>query len=156
MSEILALTLTVTTDVAAIIQLAIAPVFLLAGIAGFLGVMSGRLGRVIDRARMVERRLARLDNCEQSVILSREHSILRRRATITNRAIGLCTAAGLMVCFLILGIFSAHYFSFEMGRSIVLFFAASMIFLMLSLALFLREVSLATRTLDIAREFGAD
>ena len=150
------MTATVTTDVAVIIQLAIAPVFLLAGIAGFLGVMSSRLGRVIDRARQVERRIGRLDDCDQKAILEREHGILRRRATITNSAIGLCTTAGLMVCFLVLGVFSAHYFAFEMGRSIVLFFSAAMVFLILSLVLFLREVSLATRTLDIAREFGAD
>ena len=36
------------------IQLAIAPVFLLTGIAGLLGVMSTRLARVIDRARSIE------------------------------------------------------------------------------------------------------
>jgi len=36
------------------IQLAIAPVFLLTGFAGMLGVMATRLARVIDRARVVE------------------------------------------------------------------------------------------------------
>ena len=41
------------SDLAQIISLAVAPVFLLAGIAGFLNVMSGRLGRIIDRARVV-------------------------------------------------------------------------------------------------------
>ena len=44
------------TDLAMIIQLSVAPVFLLAGIAGFLNVMSGRLGRIVDRARVVEQR----------------------------------------------------------------------------------------------------
>jgi len=33
------------------IQLALAPVFLLTGIAGLLSVMAGRLARIIDRAR---------------------------------------------------------------------------------------------------------
>jgi len=36
------------------IQLAIAPVFLLTGIAGLLGVMANRLARVIDRGRWLE------------------------------------------------------------------------------------------------------
>ncbi|MEP0495803.1 MAG: DUF2721 domain-containing protein, partial [Paraglaciecola sp.] len=39
-------------DIAEIIQLAVAPVFMLTGIAGFLNVMSGRLGRIVDRARI--------------------------------------------------------------------------------------------------------
>ena len=36
-------------SIASVIQLAVAPVFLLAGIAGLLGVLSTRLGRIIDR-----------------------------------------------------------------------------------------------------------
>ena len=43
-----------TEALARVIQLAVAPVFLLAGIAGILGVLSTRLGRIIDRARVVE------------------------------------------------------------------------------------------------------
>jgi hypothetical protein len=43
--------------VAHAIQLAIAPVFLLTGIAAILSVMTNRLGRVTDRARVLEERL---------------------------------------------------------------------------------------------------
>ena len=43
------------------IQLAIAPVFLLSGIAALLGVMANRLARIIDRARMLEQTWAGLD-----------------------------------------------------------------------------------------------
>ena len=39
------------------IQLAVAPVFLLTAIAAMLGVVSGRLARIIDRARVLEQRL---------------------------------------------------------------------------------------------------
>lgn len=44
-------TFTLITDIAHVIELAVAPVFLLAGIAGFLNIMSGRLGRIVDRSR---------------------------------------------------------------------------------------------------------
>src|SRR5512136_1239615 len=44
-------------DIAHAIQLALAPVFLLSGIAGFLGVLTNRLARVVDRARNIEREL---------------------------------------------------------------------------------------------------
>ena len=39
------------THLAQIIQLAVAPVFLLAGSGAFLNVCAGRLARIIDRAR---------------------------------------------------------------------------------------------------------
>jgi hypothetical protein len=42
-----------------VIQLAVAPVFLLAGIAGLLNVLSVRLDRAVDRVRVVETALAR-------------------------------------------------------------------------------------------------
>ena len=43
--------------VAHAIQLAVAPVFLLSGIGAILVVMTNRLGRIIDRARVLEDRL---------------------------------------------------------------------------------------------------
>ncbi|MFT6778668.1 MAG: hypothetical protein ACI9J4_000948 [Paraglaciecola sp.] len=44
-------------DLAQTIQIVVAPIFMLTGIAGFLNVMSGRLGRIVDRARIMERRV---------------------------------------------------------------------------------------------------
>ena len=40
-------------DIGHAIQLALAPVFLLTGIAAMLGVMTGRLARIIDRGRFL-------------------------------------------------------------------------------------------------------
>lgn len=45
-------------DIAHVIQLSVAPVFLLAGIGSILGVMANRLARVVDRARILEGRMA--------------------------------------------------------------------------------------------------
>ena len=42
------------STVAQVIQLAVAPVFLLAGIGAFLNVCAGRLSRIVDRARNIE------------------------------------------------------------------------------------------------------
>jgi hypothetical protein len=41
-------------DIARVIQLSIAPVFLISGIAALLSVLSGRLARLVDRARVLE------------------------------------------------------------------------------------------------------
>jgi hypothetical protein len=43
------------SSVAHTIQLAVAPVFLLAGIGGILNVIATRLARVVDRVRALER-----------------------------------------------------------------------------------------------------
>ena len=42
---------------AKVIQTAVAPVFLITGIAATLGVLSNRLARITDRARQLERKL---------------------------------------------------------------------------------------------------
>ncbi len=144
------------TDLALIIQLAVAPVFLLAGIAGFLNVMSGRLGRIVDRARVVGLRELRLTDLEQKDICQRELRILWRRAKITNWAIGLCTAAALLVCTLIVSLFVGGFWKLHIGALIIGFFVLALVFLIVALMLFLKEVQLATRTLRIAREFSVD
>ncbi len=53
---------TSVTDLAQVIQIVVAPVFMLTGIAGFLNVMSGRLGRIVDRARIMELRVYTIKN----------------------------------------------------------------------------------------------
>ena len=84
------------TALASIIQIAVAPVFLLAGIAGFLNVMSGRLGRIVDRARVLERRVNSVSDDTRLAIVSRELRTLWRRVKIINWSIGMCTASALM------------------------------------------------------------
>jgi len=53
------------TTVAHVIQLAIAPVFLLTGIGSLLAVMANRRGRIIDRARFVESIWNKLEDAGQ-------------------------------------------------------------------------------------------
>ena len=72
------------------IQLAVAPVFLLTGIASILNVLTNRLGRVIDRARKLEAELAAFDATTRDRAL-RELGILGRRMAAAHWAIGLCT-----------------------------------------------------------------
>jgi len=133
-----------------IIQLAVAPVFLLAGIAGFLSVMSGRLGRIIDRERVISRRLATLKNSDMLAASQREHRILTVRVKTTNRAIGLCTGSALVVCALITSLFIDSLFDLEISRLVITLFILALVLLMLALLLFLREIQLATRSLKLA------
>lgn len=140
------------TDLAMIIELAVAPVFLLAGVAGFLNVMSGRLGRIVDRARVVEVREARLSDPKSRAVAHRELVVLWRRVNIINWSIGFCTAAGLLVCTLIVSLFVGGFWRLNIGGLIVGFFVLALVLLIIALMYFLKEVQLATRTLRIGRE----
>jgi Protein of unknown function (DUF2721) len=83
------------------IQLAIAPVFLLTGIASLLGVMANRLARVIDRARMLERDWPALDPRAREAARS-ELVCLERRRRLASWSINFCTAAALLVCLVVM------------------------------------------------------
>lgn len=142
------------TDLAHIISLAVAPVFLLAGIAGFLNVMSGRLGRIIDRARIVESMGLTIDNPEQQAVARRELRILWRRVSVTHLSIALCTTSALLVCIVIVGLFVGGLWELNMGTAIVVLFVLALILLIWSLLLFLKEIQLATRTMSKGQEFS--
>ena len=64
--------------VAHAVQLAVAPVFLLTGIAAILSVMTNRLGRVIDRARVLEGKLEEASP-ESVAVLRADLAVLSQR-----------------------------------------------------------------------------
>jgi len=144
--------MTTTVDLAHIISISVAPVFLLAGIAGFLNVMSGRLGRIIDRARIVEARCSRPYKAAEQAKAERELQILWRRVSVTQRSIALCTTAGLLVCTVIVGLFVGGFWTLPIGEPIVVLFVLALLLLICSLLLFLKEIQLATRTLKMGYE----
>jgi len=137
-----------------VIQIAVTPVFLLAGIAGFLNVMSARLGRIVDRARIVERRVSRLQEPDQLATATRENRMLWRRIRLINRCIGLCASSALLVCCVVVGLFVGGFWQLDIGAAIVTVFVLALCLLIISLLLFVREVQLATRTLVMGLEFG--
>lgn len=143
-------------DLAGVIQMTLAPVFLLAGIAGFLNVMSGRLARTVDRARLVERRLHSLSNSEIRAISQSELEESWSRVRLINLSVWLCTASGALVCLLVVSMFAAAIWKLDLDGIIVSMFIAAMLVLIASLILFLREVMMATRHIRAGREFAED
>jgi hypothetical protein len=124
---------------AAAIQMAIAPVFLLSGVSAFLGVLNSRLARVIDRTRMIEAHDA-LDDDDVD-----ELRILLRRRKYINRAITMSTACALLVAIVIALMFLGIVVHFGVVKLVVSIFIASMIALIGALLMFLREIHLAVR-----------
>jgi len=125
------------------IQLSIAPVFLLTGIAGLLAVMANRLARIIDRARELERRWPSLS--EKALAAARgEIVVLERRRRLASWSINFCTCAALLVCVVIATLFFEAFFGTDLKWFAGAQFVAAMIALVGGLFSFLREVYLAT------------
>ena len=138
----------VLTDVGHAIQLALAPVFLLTGIAGILNVMAGRLGRIIDRARFLTEtgEGERLLTPEK---LTDELASLERRRHLASAAITSCTLSALLVCTVIVALFLEVLMQWPLKLLEGVLFTCSTVALVVGLAYFLREVHLATQTVRI-------
>lgn len=131
-----------------VIQLAVAPVFLLTAVGAFLGVMANRLGRVIDRARVLEARLEA--SPPETTQATRDHlKVLSRRARLINIAITACTVTALLICAVIAILFFGSYLDIDTTTTVSLIFILSMLVLMTGLLCFLQEVFLATLSLRI-------
>jgi hypothetical protein len=133
------------------IQLAVAPVFLLTGIASVLNVLTNRLGRVIDRARKVEAEIAGYDPATRRRA-ARELTILNRRMTAAHWAIGLCTLSALFVCIVVAILFVGDVIPGHVSQAVAPLFILVMVLLIAGLLLFLFEVQLATRSVRIRAE----
>ncbi len=134
------------------IQLAVAPVFLLTGIAAMLGVMAARLARVIDRARLIEHTWNEMDARTRSAARA-EIVDLERRRKLASWSINFCACAALLVCIVIVTLFVEEFFSTNLRWLAGGLFVTAMFALIGGLTSFLREVYLATHTLriDMAR-----
>ncbi len=139
------------SDMARTIQLAIAPVFLLAGIGAFLNVIAGRLARVVDRARLLEGLHGEAQGEDRARYVVELHT-LEKRMTSASRAIYLGTASGLMVCLLVIVLFVGELIDFNLGDAIAVLFVVAVALLGGSMILFLRETRVALRALHVRED----
>ena len=140
------------TSVAHTIQLAVAPVFLLAGIGGVLNVVAARLSRVVDRVRSLERDVPTAE-AELRAAELEELAILDRRMSICHLSIGLCTAAALFICMVVMVLFISGLVAMNFAIPVSLLFILAMFCLTLGLLLFLAEVTIATRSVRVSDRF---
>ncbi|MDF0541924.1 DUF2721 domain-containing protein [Sphingobium sp. H39-3-25] len=133
------------------IQLAVAPVFMLAGVGAFLNVCTGRLARVIDRARVVEEGVLSSRGREHDRLVE-EIRVLDRRMSVVNGAIFLSVASGCAICLVVVLLFAAELFQGHLGTAIALLFIMTMVLQAAAFATFIQEIRLASRTIHIRNE----
>lgn len=130
------------TTIAQTIQLSLSPVFMLAGIAGILNVIAGRLARVVDRARTLEALHPRSTGPEHDRHVW-ELRLLDRRMSVINAAIFLCVSSAVATCCVVALLFVAELGHLRIGTVVALIFILAMAFLVAGLVAFMVEVRLS-------------
>jgi Protein of unknown function (DUF2721) len=135
-------------EIAEVVRTAVAPVFLLSGVGVTLTMLTNRLARVVDRARVLERGEYETHELEMQD-LQRSLQLLATRAGMLGRAITLCTLCALLVSMVVVALFVGAFVHFHLSLIVSVLFIVAMVSFIGGLLLFLREVLVATRNLRI-------
>lgn len=133
--------------VAHVIEIAVAPVFLLAGISGLLVVLTNRLARAIDRSRSLQAAENDAMSDEYRGIFKRELQLLVRRGQAINLAISLATFSALLVCLVIITLFYGSLTQLNVSLAVAGLFMVTMVLLSLAFVCFLVEIYIAAVSL---------
>ena len=136
------------TDITRVIQLAVAPVFLLTAIATMINALNVRLGRIVDRRRVVQERA---DRVAAAGAVGDEITMLKRRSALVYYAIFCAVLSALLVCMVVAALFLEVFLNAPLMWLAGILFTGATVALVVGLALFLREVHLATQTVRIPR-----
>ena len=117
------------------------------------GVLSGRLARIIDRVRVLEQRMDTPET-PRAVAIGNELHVLEKRGRLIYHAIKLSTISALLVCFVIAALFASSMLHYPTRLIVSGLFIAAMLASIVSLILFLREVSFAIETFEIGFPAG--
>jgi len=129
-------------DISHVIQLAIAPVFMLTAIGTVINVLAGRLGRSVDRRRALVAALPKL-GVDVADVARAEVEFEVRRIRLIYHAITMAVMSALLVCVLIALAFIDAFVEQNFGKLIAALFILSIVALIASLMIFLREIFLS-------------
>ncbi|MFI4914038.1 MAG: DUF2721 domain-containing protein [Steroidobacterales bacterium] len=129
-----------------VVRLAVAPVFLLSGVGVMLTVLTNRLARAVDRARLIEAREHSAPENELAEMRA-TLAVIARRASLLSYAITLSTICALLVSLVVVTLFLGAFFKFDISLAVATLFIVAMLSFIAGLLLFLREIFLATRAL---------
>lgn len=132
-------------SVAQLIQLAVAPIFLLTAVAATLTLFAGRLARIVDRGRSLQARTTP-DNRRHL----EELSLLEKRAHIIYRALTFGVFAAILVCLLMTLAFAGAMLGFNAAKPVAILFMTALFAYTGALICLLREVFLAIGNFNLA------
>jgi Protein of unknown function (DUF2721) len=134
------------TDLITTLTLSIGPVILISGVGLILLSMTNRLGRVIDRSRLLSCELLDASDADRKRILAGLR-ILSRRANIARAGIALAILSVLLTSLLIISLFLGALLQMDIAAFVVTLFILCMLSLVSSLSLFLFDINLSLKAL---------
>jgi hypothetical protein len=134
-------------DISHVIQLAVAPVFLLSGVGVTTGMLTNRLARIVDRARSLESR----PHDPSDTRTHKDLAALSQRAKLINRALTLSTLCAILVSLVIVALFVSPMIDTDLSGLIAVLFIGGLVAYVVALVTFLREIFIATASLRIGR-----
>ena len=138
--------------IAHVIEISVAPVFLLAGISGLLMVLTNRLGRTIDRSRSLQATIEMELLPEVKAAIDKEMAGLLKRSRFINWSISLATASALLVCLVIIMLFMGSLTNINFSQIVASLFIICMVVLSAAFSCFLAEVFIAAGALRASLE----
>jgi hypothetical protein len=136
------------TDLVPILQMAIGPVILISGVGLLLLSMTNRLGRVIDRSRLLADALRKADETER-LRFAAQLEILARRARMVRSSITLASTSVLLASLLMITLFVAELFKLEIAAIVILIFVGCLGSLIGSLIMFIADINLSLSALRL-------
>jgi hypothetical protein len=134
------------------IQLALAPVFVLVAIGNIMNILSSRLGRIVDRARTLQRLHGETVGLAHDVVVTEMRQV-DLRIQLNTQAIRVLVMAGLAIGTTVAVLFLEEMVNVPLERLSAATFLVAVSFLMWGLWLFLRETQVAAETLRIPETF---
>ncbi len=136
-----------------VLQTAIGPMILISGIGLLLLTMTNRLGRAIDQTRALVGVLSNTAEAKREKTVA-QLRILWGRARMIRLGIALASISALAAAILIIVLFTTALWQMESAWVIVALFMVSLVSLIVSLVIFIRDInqSLAALKLELAAE----
>ncbi|NBR86436.1 MAG: DUF2721 domain-containing protein [Verrucomicrobia bacterium] len=135
-------------EIIPILQIAIGPVILISGVGMLLLVMTGRFGRMIDRARVLAKELDTAPPAEAANIRA-QIAILFRRARWMRAGLALASLSMLLAAALVILLFTTELFDKQWVQLIILFFVGALFCLIGAVLSFLYDVHLSLVALKL-------
>jgi hypothetical protein len=131
------------TSVTHVIQLAVAPVFLLTAIATLISALNVRLGRIVDRQRALQSEAPAGVRSEDPAVRQREFAQLAHRVHLSYLSILAAVFAGLFICLVVALAFVGVLLEVDLAKVLAVLFVLAMLSMITSLGLFSREIYIA-------------
>jgi Protein of unknown function (DUF2721) len=135
-------------DLSRAIQGAVAPVVLISGVGLLLLTLTARLGRIVDRTRLLAREHG-ASPAELRRQIETQLQVLARRARLVRLAVGLSAAAIALIGVVVTVLFLSALIAVPLEHLVVILFVASLLSVVAAMLVFIRELQLALTALEL-------